>query len=295
MSNPTAKWMSFNVNNHVRVKLTSAGLAELRRQGNELRARFPKLPPYEPPKPDADGWYRFQAWNLMQDLGHLMYLGCSDQPFETEIQLELPRSAPEPSAEHWPAGVFDATKRPVTIKALQWTGGNLRDVIAFTGRHESSKDWTWDRFEDVVRRDGLKIFTLEGSHMATVGDFIIRGVHGEFYPCKPDIFAKTYTTESSPEPECTPIGSNLPAAAETGSGAGGACSSGEPAADVAALKRSLMAAVSRLSYVSHCGADEDKDVTAKIIGDARKLLGAREVVPHRSGGGGLSTTKAGES
>ena len=38
----------------------------------------------------------------------------------------------------------------------------------------------------------LKIKTLEGYMIANIGDYIIKGVHGEFYPCKPDIFHKTY-------------------------------------------------------------------------------------------------------
>jgi hypothetical protein len=83
-------------------------------------------------------------------------------------------------------------KKPVVIDAIQWTGDNLKEVIGFTGRHHSSAEWTWERFEKVVRTDGLKIFTLEGPLKAAVGDWIIRGVHGEFYPCKPDIFAATY-------------------------------------------------------------------------------------------------------
>lgn len=83
-------------------------------------------------------------------------------------------------------------KKPVVIEAIKWTGDNLKEIIAFTGRHPSSKDWTWDHFEQVVRTAGLKIFTLEGDHMAAVGDWIIKGVKGELYPCKPDIFAATY-------------------------------------------------------------------------------------------------------
>lgn len=43
-----------------------------------------------------------------------------------------------------------------------------------------------------VRWSGLIIKTLEGEHVATIGDYIIRGVKGEFYPCKPDIFEATY-------------------------------------------------------------------------------------------------------
>lgn len=83
-------------------------------------------------------------------------------------------------------------KKPVVIRAMRWTGDNLREVIDFTGRHPSADSWTWEYFEEVVRTKGLKIFTLEGHHMATVGDWIIEGVKGEHYPCKPDIFEQTY-------------------------------------------------------------------------------------------------------
>lgn len=84
-------------------------------------------------------------------------------------------------------------KKPVTIEAIEWTGHNLREIIDFTGWHESaSSKWTWEEYCEVVKKDGLKIFTLEGSHLATVGDMIIKGIKGEFYPCKPDIFLATY-------------------------------------------------------------------------------------------------------
>jgi hypothetical protein len=83
-------------------------------------------------------------------------------------------------------------KKPVVIEAVQWTGNNLREIIDFAGLHPSANKWTWDEYTEVVRTEGLKIFTLEGSHMATVGDWIIKGVKGEFYPCKPDIFEQTY-------------------------------------------------------------------------------------------------------
>ena len=84
-------------------------------------------------------------------------------------------------------------KKPVVIEALEWTGKNLKEVIAFTGWHESAKArWDWIEYEQIVKEKGLKIFTLEGSHMATIGDMIIKGVQGEFYPCKPGIFKSTY-------------------------------------------------------------------------------------------------------
>lgn len=87
-------------------------------------------------------------------------------------------------------------KKPVEIEAVQWNGHNLREVICFTDGPPETRTahagMMWDSYADLVARDGLKIFTLEGAMRASVGDYIIKGVKGEFYPCKPDIFAATY-------------------------------------------------------------------------------------------------------
>jgi hypothetical protein len=83
-------------------------------------------------------------------------------------------------------------KKPVVIEAIQWTGNNLKEVIDFSGLHDSAKKWTWEEYEEVVKNEGLKIFTLEGKMNADVNDWIIKGVKGEFYPCKPEIFEATY-------------------------------------------------------------------------------------------------------
>lgn len=93
--------------------------------------------------------------------------------------------------------IKQATKKPVTIDFVEWTGKNLLEVIRFTGQHASAMDYKWGEYEDLVRDKGLKIFTLEGSHMATIGDMIIKGIAGEHYPCKPDIFHKTYNIKPS--------------------------------------------------------------------------------------------------
>ena len=89
------------------------------------------------------------------------------------------------------------TKKPVTIDAIRWTGKNLREVIAFTDgppdTRTSHAGMAWDTYVDLVERDGLKIFTLEGKMSAAIGDWIIKGVQGEHYPCKPDIFEATYS------------------------------------------------------------------------------------------------------
>ena len=87
-------------------------------------------------------------------------------------------------------------KKPVVIDAIQWTGKNLFEVITFTdGKPELNSVESmekWQCYENLVKREGLKIFTLEGTMMASIGDFIIKGVKGEYYPCKPDIFEATY-------------------------------------------------------------------------------------------------------
>lgn len=81
-------------------------------------------------------------------------------------------------------------KKPVVIEAIQWD--ELRDTfnkLTFMGMKYSSHKGHRDRPEEV--RD-LRIKTLEGSINASKGDWIIKGVKGEFYPCKPDIFEATY-------------------------------------------------------------------------------------------------------
>ena len=70
------------------------------------------------------------------------------------------------------------TKKPITIDAVQWTGDNYVHIAQFCDK----------AYYDTV----LKIQTLEGTMKATIGDFIIKGIKGEFYPCKPDIFEMTY-------------------------------------------------------------------------------------------------------
>lgn len=72
-------------------------------------------------------------------------------------------------------------KKPVVIEAIKWTGDNADVIEAWAGE-------TWERPGD----DALFIETLEGTMTASLGDWIIQGVQGEFYPCKPDIFEATY-------------------------------------------------------------------------------------------------------
>jgi hypothetical protein len=77
-------------------------------------------------------------------------------------------------------------KKPVVIEAVQWTGPNLNEL----------RNWiTGSNLPTGVNSaygDFLHIETLEGCMEASLGDYIIKGIKGEFYPCKPDIFAATY-------------------------------------------------------------------------------------------------------
>lgn len=72
-------------------------------------------------------------------------------------------------------------KKPVVIEAVQWTGENLREVIAFTDGPPETKShhagMMWGQYEALVRKDGLKIYTLEGKMDASPGDWIIKGVN----------------------------------------------------------------------------------------------------------------------
>ena len=94
-------------------------------------------------------------------------------------------------------------KKPVVVEAMQWNGKNLMEIECFRkggslqGFRKSIAENTqeflrWDEYERIVAEKGLRIQTLEGEMKADIGDYIIKGVNGEFYPCKPDIFEKTY-------------------------------------------------------------------------------------------------------
>lgn len=87
-------------------------------------------------------------------------------------------------------------KKPVVVEAAHYTGD---------GNFENSEvpNWIWQALQDGVlspSADGnlLKIKTLEGVMEVSAGDWIIQGVKGELYPCKPDIFEATYDLVEDP-------------------------------------------------------------------------------------------------
>lgn len=95
-------------------------------------------------------------------------------------------------------------KKPVVVEAMQFQGGatNATPIIDWILAGDGTATWN-EEFPGWVSPDGetgygpepegISVTTLEGVMSASVGDFIIKGVVGEFYPCKPDIFEKTYT------------------------------------------------------------------------------------------------------
>ena len=85
-------------------------------------------------------------------------------------------------------------KKPVVVEAVRWTGSSLEEIRNFVGS---------DLIEECVEFFDIKrtlkemlvdiaIDTLEGTMRVDYGDYIIKGIQGEFYPCKPDIFLATY-------------------------------------------------------------------------------------------------------
>ena len=88
-------------------------------------------------------------------------------------------------------------KKPVEIEAVQLFWHTWNDVCDFVSKEAFGGGVYLDKnFQETENTAaphiGLKIKTLEGIMLAKEGDYIIKGVQGEFYPCKPDIFVKTY-------------------------------------------------------------------------------------------------------
>ena len=89
-------------------------------------------------------------------------------------------------------------KKPVVIEAMQLTWDNWNEMCDFVGVPKNGVGLDYkqvqERYEVNIPKENIAmtIYTLEGNHLAKQGDYIIKGVNGEFYPCKPDIFEKTY-------------------------------------------------------------------------------------------------------
>lgn len=82
------------------------------------------------------------------------------------------------------------TKKPITIEAIQWDGTSK----SYQEIQELNKDGKFIISSMGNRTEGIELTipTLEGDMKASKGDWIIKGIKGEIYPCKPDIFEESY-------------------------------------------------------------------------------------------------------
>jgi hypothetical protein len=87
-------------------------------------------------------------------------------------------------------------KKPVVIEAMLWDGNNDQDLLDWA---EANGVWG-DDFKIDTDKKQVIILTLGGYITASKGDYVIKGVKGEFYPCKPDIFLETYECVSDLQP-----------------------------------------------------------------------------------------------
>ncbi len=87
-------------------------------------------------------------------------------------------------------------KKPVQIEAIQLKEDNIIEVFDFLDGANYKETKSVEELEDfsqmMLKQGYIEIETLEGMMIANFGDYIIKGVKGEFYPCKPDIFQVTY-------------------------------------------------------------------------------------------------------
>jgi hypothetical protein len=90
-------------------------------------------------------------------------------------------------------------KKPVVIEALQWDGSmDKYETIHARWPELQDSGLTGHKANRTIQ--SWSIATLEGQHRVSVGDYIIKGVKSEFYPCKPDIFEMTYEVAQEPKP-----------------------------------------------------------------------------------------------
>lgn len=85
-------------------------------------------------------------------------------------------------------------KKPVIVEAVRWTGSNLEEIRNFVGSNLIEECVELFDIKRTLKEMlvGIAIDTLEGTMRVDYGDYIIKGVKGELYPCKPNIFLKTY-------------------------------------------------------------------------------------------------------
>lgn len=122
---------------------------------------------------------------------HLKYIACVIQSVNEELYLT--RVVQKESK------IKKYRKKPVVVEAIRlnsYAAEDIMNVLKFMGQTVNSDYITQEKFSEYCimcsQGGGLPINTLEGNIKASIGDYIIRGVNGEYYLCKPNIFKKTY-------------------------------------------------------------------------------------------------------
>lgn len=170
-------------------------------------------------------------------------------------------------------------KKPVVIEAIQWDGtesGIQRIKACFPAMNTVAKTGHLKRDEVTYWR----IETLEGGHVVSNGDWVIKGIKGEFYPCKPDIFAATYESAAALAPtgaalsdeQLTEAGRAWVFSVSTGNGP-----------DFAAMRAALTASAAQQDACQTCGSDcNERDELVKAEREIERLRAAQTaVVPTR--------------
>lgn len=122
---------------------------------------------------------------------YLKYIACTIQSANEELYLTRVSQKESKFKKY--------RKKPVVVEAIRlnsYAEEDIKNVLEFMGQTVNSDYITQEKFSEYCfmcrQGGGLPINTLEGKIKASIGDYIIRGVNGEYYPCKPDIFRKTY-------------------------------------------------------------------------------------------------------
>lgn len=135
--------------------------------------------------PDGNGIFVDvpESWYIIRELNG-RFTARPERDFKREFE---PKNNPVENTQKEPTNKY--RKKPVVIEAVEYTGYNIVEVQQFVGKKLDGD------FYDAPNHNAtmsITIPTLEGDMKAIPGDYIIKGVKGEFYPCKPDIFKQTY-------------------------------------------------------------------------------------------------------
>lgn len=95
--------------------------------------------------------------------------------------------------------ILNVVKRPIPVQAVQWTGSNFPEIKEFTGQKARLSEY---------ESEAIFVDSLEGSVRGTIGDYIMRGIKGEFYICEKSIFEESYRSADI-EPEYVFKGRNI--------------------------------------------------------------------------------------